>query len=346
MVHWLDQLSASDRSAMLARLDRLPADARDRVLAVESVDGAPVVVTRMILDFDSFGKWLDRVAPATQAPPPAPPPGGFTDIFVASGAQRGSPVAEIDSPTVSWTPPSVPKAPPPSPPEPKSEPKPHAPAISVRFREPASGPKPPSAPPPPPPKAPAPPPLAPKAPPPKAPAPGEFTRIFGATHVEPEPSQPAAQPQFMPPPPPVAPMSGASATSALERVVAPPPRSAASPPPPPSPASPWSGPPPVVPLPSPSASATPMPGANINLPPAAPVMPAQPVQSDFTRIIGVAGPAPSVAPPPPPAAPAPAPTPPPGAAMISKKILPALLAFGTLVLAALVLVVFALIRRH
>ena len=335
MVHWLDQLSASDRSAMLARLDRLPADARERVLAVESVDGAPVVVTRMILDFDSFGKWLDKVVPTTQAPPPAPPSGGFTDIFVASGAQRGSPVAEIDSPTVSWTPPK--------PPEPKSEPKPHAPAISVRFREPGSGPKQPSAAPPPPPKP------APLPPAPKPAAPGEFTRIFGATHLEPEPPPPAAQPQFMPPPPPASPMtgtpmSGASATSALERVVAPPPRPAAPPPPPPSPSSPWSGPPPVVPLPSPSASATPMPGANINLPPAASVMPAQPVQSDFTRIIGAAGPAPSVAPPPPPAAPPPAPTPPPASAL-GKKILPALLAFGALALAALVMVVMALIRR-
>jgi len=324
---------------MLSRLDRLPPDARERVLGVENVDGAPVVVTRMILDFDSFGKWLDRVSPA--------PSGGFTDIFVPSGAPRGAPVAEIESPTVSWTPPSVPKTPPA---EPKSEPKPHGPAISVRFREPASGPKPPAAPPAPPkpsiaPKPPAPPPPPPKAPAPP-PAPGEFTRIFGATHAEPDPVPPA--PQFVPPPSMPSSAGGAvpSATSAMERVVAPPPRPAAPPPPPPlSPSSPWSGPPPVVPLPpSPSGSATPMPGANINLPPSAPVMPAQPVQSDFTRIIGAAGPAPA-APVPMPVAPAPAP-PPPAAPAWNKKILPAILAFGTLVLAALVMVVLALIRRR
>src|SRR5579862_6778251 len=119
MVHWLDQLSASDRSAMLARIDRLPTDARERVLAIENVDGAPVVVTRMILDFDSFGKWLDRVLPVTQAPaPPAPSSGGFTDIFVSTPVQqKGTPVAAIDSPTVSWTPPkAAPKAPEPKPP--------------------------------------------------------------------------------------------------------------------------------------------------------------------------------------------------------------------------------------
>jgi hypothetical protein len=87
-----------------------------------------------------------------------------------------------------------------------------------------------------------------------------------------------------------------------------------------------------------------MPGSNINLPPSAPVMPAQPVQSDFTRIIGAAGPSP-VAPVPTPAAPTPAPPPSPAPAW-TKKIVPALVAFGTLVLAALVLVVFALIRRR
>lgn len=323
---------------MLARLDRLPADARERVLAVENVDGAPVVVTRMILDFDSFGKWLDRVAP--------PPSGGFTDIFVSSGTPRGAPVAEIDSPTMSWTPPSVPKTPPP--PEPKSEPKPHAPAISVRFREPGSGPKPPAAPPPKPPTAPPPKPPAAPLPPPSKAAPGEFTRIFGATRSEPDPAPPA--PQFMPPPPPM-PSGGSSgaapsATSAMERVVAPPPRPAAPPPPPLSPSSPWSGPPPVVPLPpSQSGSATPMPGANINLPPSAPVMPAQPVQSDFTRIIGAAGPSP-VAPVTPAApAPAPAPTPAPVAAA-SKKIAAVLLGFGALLVAALGLVIMALFKRH
>jgi hypothetical protein len=330
---------------MLSRLDRLPADARERVLAVENVDGAPVVVTRMILDFDSFGKWLDRVSPA--APTAAPPSGGFTDIFVPSGTPKGAPVAEIDSKTVSWTPPSVPKTPPSvqktsPPPEPKSEPKPHAPAISVRFREPGSGPKPPAAPPPPPPKAPAPPPAA----------PGEFTRIFGATRSEPDPVPPPQQ--FMPPPPPM-PSGGSSsgpapsATSAMERVVAPPPRPAAPPPPPPlTPSSPWSGPPPVVPLPpSPSGSATPMPGANINLPPSAPVMPAQPVQSDFTRIIGAAGPSPVA--PVTPAAPAPAPAPastPAPVAAASKKIAAVLIGFGALLLAALGLVVMALIKRH
>ncbi|HZS62678.1 MAG TPA: hypothetical protein VFA43_25690 [Gemmatimonadaceae bacterium] len=333
---------------MLARIDRLPPDARDRVLAIEGVDGAPVVVTRMILDFDSFGKWLDRVLPASQAsqapPAPAPSSGGFTDIFVSTPVQqKGTPIAAIDSPTVSWTPPKV--APKPAAPKPTEAkpPEPKQPSISVRFREPGSGPKPPAAPPPPPPK-----PAAPPPPPPKAPAPGEFTRIFGATHVEPDPPAPppAAAPQFMPPP-----ISGASpsATSALERVVAPPPRTSAPTSPPLSPSSPWSGPPPVVPLPpSSSASATPMPGANINLPPSAPVMPAQPVQSDFTRIIGAAHATPSVAPPPTPPAPLPAAAPqkPSAAGAVSKKVVPILVAFGTLVLAALVLVIVALIRRH
>jgi len=72
-------------------------------------------------------------------------------------------------------------------------------------------------------------------------------------------------------------------------------------------------------------------------------MPAQPVQSDFTRIIGAAGPSPVA--PVTPAAPAPAPTPAPVAAA-GKKIGAVLIAFGALLLAALGLVVMALIKRH
>ena len=64
-------------------------------------------------------------------------------------------------------------------------------------------------------------------------------------------------------------------------------------------------------------------------------MPAQPVQSDFTRIIGAAHAAPSVAPPPTPAAPIPAAAPSAVAGAVSKKVVSVLVAFGTLVPAAL-----------
>jgi hypothetical protein len=333
MLHWLDQLGIPERSAMLARLDRLSGEARERVLGVETVDGMPVVVTRMILDFESFPKWLDRQVP--QAPQEAAPPkGGFTDLFVAG---RGTPVAPTDSPTVSWTPPAKaePKAQPNA--EPKAEPK-----ISVRFREPGSGPSAPKpAPPPPPPMAPVPPPPAAR---PQVPAAGEFTQIFGAQHAEPEPAPPPPS-QYVAPP--VQRVSGppASATAALERVVLPPP-----PPPtpvvtPPSPSAPWSGPPPVVPLPP--ASATPMPGVNFTPGPAAPVMPAQPVQSDFTRIIGAANAPPaapvSVSPLPPAPAPAPAL---PAVPQLKKPVLPVAIGLGTLAISALVLVIYFILRHR
>ena len=90
-----------------------------------------------------------------------------------------------------------------------------------------------------------------------------------------------------------------------------------------------------------------MPGANINLSPAAPVMPAQPVQSDFTRIIGAAHATPVPATPVPvtPAAPTPpaaAPAPNRGAL----PALPALIALGTLVLSAVILVVYFVIHHR
>jgi hypothetical protein len=354
MVHWLDQLSATDRASTLARLDRLPPEARERLLVVETVDGAPVIVTRMILDFESLPKWLDKAAPPstatgpTPAAPAAPKSGGFTDVFMgpAAAPPRGAPVTETESPTVAWTPPSAPK-PEPKPeakPEPKPEAKPHPP-ISVRFREPGSGPKAPAPPAPPPPKA-APPPPPPKPPPPAAPAAGEFTRIFGAARAEPEPPPP--QQQFMPSPPPPPPLpsvsGGASATSALARVSSPPPVSPTLPPMTTPPASmPWSGPPPVEPLPPMRTPMPAMPGANINSSPAAPVMPAQPVQSDFTRIIGAAHASPP-APTPVPATPAPPPAAAPAPA--GKRALPVLIALGTLALSALTMLIYFIIRRR
>jgi hypothetical protein len=92
-----------------------------------------------------------------------------------------------------------------------------------------------------------------------------------------------------------------------------------------------------------------MPGANINLPPATPVMPAQPVQSDFTRIIGAAHSGPSFAAPPTPAAPsvaAPPPAAPPSgpAAAVSKAVMPVLIGLGALAISAVVLVIYFIIK--
>jgi hypothetical protein len=87
-----------------------------------------------------------------------------------------------------------------------------------------------------------------------------------------------------------------------------------------------------------------MPGANINASPAAPVMPAQPVQSDFTRIVGAAKPSSSPVPTPVPVTPVPPPAAAPKPA--GGRALPMLIALGTMALSALILVIYFIIRRR
>lgn len=244
MAHFLDGQAGPARDAVLAHLDALDAERQSRVLERLEIDGAPVLVTKFILDFESLQHWLGMEAPPAEATPAeaaAPPPvqvapaepapaepesapGEFTRMFAvpirvelptgpapavedaAAPRREEPPAAPADEPG-EFTRLFRAATPPPAPADF------HLPEPGVELR-----PAPPSLPelnlytpaPAQPASAPTPP-AAQPAPPPEAP--GEFTRIFGRASVPAElplpPVQPAAAPATMPPlappmPPPAA----------------------------------------------------------------------------------------------------------------------------------------------
>lgn len=74
MVHIMDGLDAGEASALLTRLPALDAEERRRVLEVLEVDGHTVVVTKFIIEFESFRKWLlGPSGGAGEAPDTLPP---------------------------------------------------------------------------------------------------------------------------------------------------------------------------------------------------------------------------------------------------------------------------------
>lgn len=129
MVHYLDSETPQQRAATLARLERLGAPARSKLLEIVDVDGAPVAVTLFLSSFVDFATWLESVSDASPLPPPiapvlavplavTPPPvkpaSDFTRVFgkieQSSGeyppmADAGpSAEAELDTPTLIMAP--------------------------------------------------------------------------------------------------------------------------------------------------------------------------------------------------------------------------------------------------
>src|SRR5579885_503736 len=69
MVHYLDSETPEQRASALARLRALREPARNKLMEIAEVDGAPVAVTLFISSFVDFATWLDQVSdPAAPAP--------------------------------------------------------------------------------------------------------------------------------------------------------------------------------------------------------------------------------------------------------------------------------------
>jgi len=73
MVHYLESETPQQRATTLARLDALRRPAREKLLEVADVDGAPVAVTLFISSFVDFTTWLDSVSPASPVPQTSAP---------------------------------------------------------------------------------------------------------------------------------------------------------------------------------------------------------------------------------------------------------------------------------
>jgi hypothetical protein len=253
MVHILDPGALDENRVLVELLGSLDPAERPRILEVDEVDGATIIVTRFILDFPSLRGWLEAHASAE--------PGG--------------------------TPPTLPfalEAAPPATPEPRAVPDPQPPAQSEPpagtkepgeftrlFRSPAAD-------------------SAPAEPAePAAKEPGEFTRMFRA---QAKPEKPVAsappparedpddrtrlfaaeQPRKDAPLPFPTPPPGSKPAGEFTRIM----RAAAAPPDPPSP-------PPAAVKPPPAAVQPPL----AAVPPPPPAPPAQPPASgEFSRMFG------------------------------------------------------------
>jgi hypothetical protein len=242
MAHFLGEGNPAQHDVILGRLETLDADRRSRVLRIIDVDGAPVIVTKFILDFESFERWLrldmpraanaDGAAvaetpppPEATAPDPAPVPepdaapadagdgnGGsseFTAMFRASVPQ---PPAPVSAPPTPATPPPTPGGEPPTEAEGDSDGPGEFTRMFLATQAPASRDAAPESPVPPPAAVPTP--SEELSPPSSADAdasapadPGEFTRMFSAATPPAEASRGGAGqsvPQ-QPPPAPAAP---------------------------------------------------------------------------------------------------------------------------------------------
>ncbi|MQA89716.1 MAG: hypothetical protein GEU90_05710 [Gemmatimonas sp.] len=92
MVHVLDIGSKEERHALEAKLDSLRGDARDRIVDIMNVEGITTVVTRFMLDFETFTGWIEGQGAAP--PPRKSGPGEFTRLFQTvenSGPESGGP---------------------------------------------------------------------------------------------------------------------------------------------------------------------------------------------------------------------------------------------------------------
>lgn len=72
MVHRLEASETDEHASLLGLIERLPADERARVLALDDVDGAPLIVTRFLLDFRDLRSWLETTAIAAPTTPALP----------------------------------------------------------------------------------------------------------------------------------------------------------------------------------------------------------------------------------------------------------------------------------
>ncbi|HWA15482.1 MAG TPA: hypothetical protein VG817_03560, partial [Gemmatimonadales bacterium] len=237
MLHHFEGGPEHPNRELLALVDTLPPDKRQRVVEQLDVDGTPVVVTKMLHDFVGFDAWV-KVAEKPLAAPVPPP----------TRPQVPTATLADDATVVLAVPPVAPKASPPPPPPPLPDTGIAAPFTAPPMTAPAR-PVPPPPPPPPPPAA-------------AAEPPGSFTQMFGPAQVSlPTPPaqpavtapQPAAQKPAPPPPPapPAPPVPAPAAaeepgefTSMFSAPKVPTPQPAAPPPPPPPPAAAAPAPPP------------------------------------------------------------------------------------------------------
>ncbi|HKV73819.1 MAG TPA: hypothetical protein VJN95_04810, partial [Gemmatimonadales bacterium] len=83
MVHLLDADATAPNQALLGLIDNLPAEDQSKIIERLEVDGAPVIVTRFLLEFTTLGAWLaarspgipgTAVNPAVPRPADAPAP--------------------------------------------------------------------------------------------------------------------------------------------------------------------------------------------------------------------------------------------------------------------------------
>ncbi|NJD10321.1 MAG: hypothetical protein FIB01_07705, partial [Gemmatimonadetes bacterium] len=94
MAHFL-RASPAGNDVLLRRLEALPPQDRRKVIAQVEVDGAPVIVTRFILDFSTLDEWLAAagvpVAPGDASSDLATAPGEFTGAFAKPEPGGGAP---------------------------------------------------------------------------------------------------------------------------------------------------------------------------------------------------------------------------------------------------------------
>jgi hypothetical protein len=108
MVHILDATATDEHARVLALIDRLGPDDRQRILTIDEVDGAPLIVTRFLLDFRDLGEWLDAsVLPAQREAArqidvefsPEPPPVALVPHpSEARPASEPGPSADVERP--------------------------------------------------------------------------------------------------------------------------------------------------------------------------------------------------------------------------------------------------------
>jgi len=72
MVHLLDADATAPNEALLGLIDGLADEDRVKIIERLEVDGAPVIVTKFLLDFTTLGGWLAARSPACRTPRKVP----------------------------------------------------------------------------------------------------------------------------------------------------------------------------------------------------------------------------------------------------------------------------------
>ena len=283
MVHFLDAVAPETRAELLARVERLEATDRARVLERVEVDGAPVLVTQVLASFETLPAWLAARTAAVQTHV-APPPPPSIDREVSRMSVFDAPTAPMQvvaAPSPAEPAPPVVPAPPSAPAKPPGEfTRLFASAAAAPVEAPVPQPVPATPLPSSAPIATSPMPGA-SSPAPRAAEPGEFTRLFRQASAP--PSAPAAMSPASPMPS-ISPMSPASPMPSMS----PPPRNEAHASRAPLAPTPMA---PIAPMPPPVRPSAPMSGSATGALEARPV-PSAPVPAPRPAAISPADPAP------------------------------------------------------